>query len=586
MIPALVNAAWRTASAPQARRFRRSLGRVAETQQELLASCLAANRDTEYGERHGFGAIASVAAYQQRVPLTVYDDYRREIDRMAAGETGVLTRQPVERFELSSGSTSACKLVPYTAALGREFQRGLAAWIADLHRHDPGLLRGPAYWSITPLTARPAATAGGVPIGFGEDSDYLGPLGALVESALAVPDAVKHLQGVTAFRYATLLFLLREPRLRLISVWNPTFLTLLLAPLAGWWERLLADLARGTLDPPAEGGAVAAIAPAVGRRLARRLAPAPRRARALARLRPDDYASIWPRLRLISCWADGPAAAYARELARRFPGVELQPKGLLATEAFVSLPLGGGGGAALAATAHFFEFLADDGEARLAHQLERGHTYAVAVTTGGGFYRYQLHDVVEVVGFAGQAPRLRFAGKTDQVSDWFGEKLNERFVAGALAQLFARHRLQPRFALVAPERCGGAGEPAGFGDAGGPAGPVGAPRGPGGAADLPEAAESAEAGAPLRYALYLELETAAPDLAGLGRELDAALGENFHYAWCRRLGQLAPPRVAPVAGGQERYLRACQHQGQKLGNVKPAMLQQAVHWGEWLGARA
>ncbi|HZF08705.1 MAG TPA: GH3 auxin-responsive promoter family protein [Thermoanaerobaculia bacterium] len=537
MIPSLVNALWQAASIRQARRFAGSIGRVAETQAEWLAACLAENRDTEYGRRHGFGAIRSVAAYQERVPLTVYDDYAAEIARLAAGETRLLTRQPVLRFELSSGSTAASKLIPSTAGLRAEFQRGLAAWIADLYRHDPQLREGPAYWSITPLVDGPRTTEGGIPIGFDADSAYLGPLGALVESTLAVPGAVRHLREVAAFRYATLLFLLRAERLRLISVWNPTFLTLLLAPLREWWEPLLADLAAGTLHPPVP------IDPLLRRQLERRLRPAPRRARALAQERPEDVAALWPRLRLLSCWADGPAAPYAEELRRRFPHVTLQPKGLLATEAFVSFPLVGHPGAALATTAHFFEFLADSGEARLAHQLDQGHTYEAVVTTGGGFYRYQLHDVVEVVGFVGQAPCLRFVGKTDQVSDWFGEKLNERFVAGVLERLFARHRLQPSFALVAPE---------------------------------PVAGE-------LRYALYVELQH-PQDWSGLSQDLDRALCENFHYAYCRRLGQLAPPRVVPVVEGQERYLRACQSQGQKLGNVKPAVLQKAPQWGEWLGA--
>lgn len=556
---AVVNRLWRAASLRQARRFRRALGRVAETQAKLLAAGLAANRKTDYGRRHGFASIRSVADYQRRVPLTVYDDYAGEIERLAAGEGGVLTRQPVERFVPSSGSAAAAKLIPYTAALRAELRRALAAWIADLHAHDPQLLDGPAYWSITPLTEGPARTPGGTPIGFEEDSAYLGPLGALVESTLAVPGAVQHLREVSAFRYATLLFLLREERLRLISVWNPTFLSLLLAPLAEWWEPLLADLARGTLRPPGPPDAhdaVNALAADIRQRLESRLSPAPRRARALARLRPDDFTAIWPRLRLLSCWADGPAAPYARELGQRFPGVAMQPKGLLATEAFVSLPLAGHDGAALAVTSHFFEFLTESGEPRLAHQLERGRAYAVVVTTGGGFYRYQLQDVVEVVGFAGQAPCLRFAGKTDQVSDWFGEKLNERFVAGVLERLFDRRRLQPRFALLAPEP-----------------------------APEPCAGE-------LRYALYLELANGGglDGLDGLGGldalagDLDAALSENFHYAWCRRLGQLAPPRIAPVAGGQERYLRACQELGQKLGNVKPAALHKATRWSEWLGA--
>ncbi|HXU45159.1 MAG TPA: GH3 auxin-responsive promoter family protein, partial [Thermoanaerobaculia bacterium] len=234
-------------------------------------------------------------------------------------------------------------------------------------------------------------------------------------------------------------------------------------------------------------------------------------------------------------------------LGRIFPGVRLQGKGLLATEAFVSLPLAGEEGAALAVTSHVFEFLTDAGEPLLAHQLARGETYSVVVTTGGGFYRYQLHDLVEVVGFVAQAPLLRFAGKTDLVSDRFGEKLNERFVAGVLDRLFARHRLLPRFAMLAPDL----------------ALPSGAPG----------------------YVLYLETE-GSPDLAALARELDQALGESFHYAYCRRLGQLAPARIASVVDGAERYLIACRNLGQKLGDVKPTRLHKAAGWSEWLGEQA
>jgi hypothetical protein len=538
MIPTLVNSLWRAASLRQARRFERATRNVAETQAGLLAACLARNQDTEYGRRHGFATLRSPALYQERVPLTTYDDYAADVERLAAGEPRILTRQPVLRFVPSSGSTAPSKLIPYTAELRAEFRRGLAAWVADLYAHDPQLLRGPAYWSVTPVLANSRRTAAGIPVGFDEDSGYLGPLGTLVESTLAVPGAVKHLQETSAFRYATLLFLLRAEGLRLISVWNPTFLTLLLAPLREWWEPLLRDLAAGTLE-----SSPAPVDPAVGRRLARRLRPAAGRARALARLRPEDVAVIWPRLRLISCWADGAAAPYAEELRRRFPHVPLQPKGLLATEAFVSVPRAGFPGAVLAVTAHFFEFLTASGEPRLAHQLEKGSTYEVVVTTGGGFYRYRLHDLVEVVGFAGEAPCLRFAGKTDQVSDWFGEKLNEGFVAAVLERLFARHQLRPSFALLAPEPAAGT----------------------------------------LRYALYLELP-GSPEPRGLSEELDRALCESFHYAYCRRLGQLAPPRVAPVTDGAERYLRACRRQGRRLGDVKPAALHKDTHWGEWLEA--
>jgi len=48
--------------------------------------------------------------------------------------------------------------------------------------------------------------------------------------------------GPEAFRWTTLLMLLRARELRLISVWHPSFLALLFEPLPLWWDGLLDDL--------------------------------------------------------------------------------------------------------------------------------------------------------------------------------------------------------------------------------------------------------------------------------------------------------------------------------------------------------
>ena len=60
------------------------------------------------------------------------------------------------------------------------------------------------------------------------------------------------------------------------------------------------------------------------------------------------------------------------------------------------------------------------------------------VTTGGGLYRYQLHDEVEVVDFENECPLVRFVGKSDRVCDLVGEKLADAHVRGALERIFAR----------------------------------------------------------------------------------------------------------------------------------------------------
>jgi hypothetical protein len=46
------------------------------------------------------------------------------------------------------------------------------------------------------------------------------------------------------------------------------------------------------------------------------------------------------------------------------------------------------------------------------------------------------------------------------------------------------------------------------------------------------------------------------------------------------LGQLAETQIVQVKNGSAAYLRACQQRGQKLGNIKPSVLQKSIGWGE------
>ncbi len=517
------NVLWVASCLPEWRRFQRAANHVEETQTNLLQKYLHANRDTEYGRKYHFAEIKSVSQYQKNVPLTTYDDYTEYIQRIGEGESSILTAEPVRMFEPSSGSTAASKLIPYTATLKSEFQRGIAPWIYNLYTNIPELQRGPAYWSVTPLIDGKRFTPAGIPIGFESDSAYLGLFGQwLVNSVMAVPNAVKNISDIDAFRYVTLLCLLRQPDLRLISVWNPTFLTLLLDPLVDWWDELLDDIAHGTISK---------------QDVNLRFTPDPKLARALKACSPSEPESLWQNLGLISCWADGASASYARQLEEKFPHVRLQGKGLLATEAFVSVPILGAEGSVLSVNSHFFEFVDDAGDVHLAHQLQKGKTYSVIITSGGGFYRYQLHDVIEVVGQWRETPCIRFIGKEDHVSDWFGEKLEERFVANVLSDVFAQHGISPSFAMLAPDDVNG-----------------------------------------FRYVLYLENDD---EVDGLANDLDSALRANFHYDYCRKLGQLEAIDIVYVENGSETYLKACQTRGQKLGNIKPSGLQKSMGWREW-----
>jgi hypothetical protein len=547
--PAFANGLWYLSCLREARALQHALSDVAGTQQRLLLATLKRNEDTEYGRRCGFAGIRSANEYRERAPLTDYGDYAEAVERIGAGEKNVLTREEALLLEPTSGSTRATKLIPYTASLKNEFARGIAAWVWDLFSHDPHLMLGPAYWSITPIAYREERTPGGIPIGFEEDTQYLGGLGTLLSRVMVVPSEVRRIDDIESFRYVTLLFLLRARSLALISVWNPTFLTLLMSRLPGWRLRLAHDLETGSLSPPT---------PILdGARLSALNSPSPRRA---AELRTafrtggepaTIHSSLWPKLRLLSCWDDGHAALHAPEAARLFPQARVQGKGLLATECIVSLPLIGQTGAVLALLSHFLEFIpqGSEGETLLAHELEEGGRYSVVVTTGGGLYRYQMGDVVEVTGRFEACPLLRFLGKEDLVSDRYGEKLNERHVREALQGALARHAPDAHFAMLAFEEESGS------------------------------------------YTLFVEAEGAREtSLLSLADHIEGKLRENYHYRYCRDLDQLGYLRVFRVRNGAaETHQAVCRSGGQRAGDVKPAALHVMSDWsrrfeGRFLGS--
>jgi hypothetical protein len=551
---ALANLTWRAASAPAAVAFDAALADPARAQEQILRRYLRQNADTAFGQAHGLANVRTPEQFARRVPPRDYDGVRPWVERVRAGEPNVLTAEPVRRLVPTGGSTAGPKLVPYTAGMQAELNRAVGPWMVDLFRRHPGAARGPAYWSVTPAAgdaaavddaptavdaaatcgAAAAAAAGGagVRVGFDDDADYLGGWQRhLIAAAMAVPAGLREVRSADAWRYATLLLLLRRRDLALVSVWHPSFWELLLTALAADWDRLLADVACG-------GCAVAGdLPPAVA--AATWSTPRPARARELRQAGPaGGVAALWPRLRVISCWGDAGAAAAADALARRSPGVAVEPKGLLATEGVVSIPYRGRH--PLAVRSHYLEFEDDAGGVRPAADLAVGQCYRVLLTTAGGLCRYRLNDVVRVDGHVGRTPSVRFVGRDGVASDRAGEKLTERFVSGVLDYLFAAvGSPRPPFAMLAADVEGNA----------------------------------------FRYTLYVGGE-ASPAWAVV---LDALLSRNPQYAYCRRLGQLLAPRVERVGGGAHvAYAARLRQRGQRLGDIKPAALSPLDGWSALL----
>ncbi|MGH7517931.1 MAG: GH3 family domain-containing protein [Gemmatimonadales bacterium] len=497
VLAAVVRSVAREMLRPRFRRFERVLAHPASAQVETLGRILRGIARSEYGRAYGMTGGEGYEAFRSKLPIVEYEDLRPWIERQANEGGLVLTGGPVSLYERTSGSSGAEKLIPYPPALLRSFRSCAALWAGDLLLHGPRLRTGRVFFSMSPPFQDPGRTPAGARIGLADDIEYFLPAARWVVERCAVqPPGITQMRDPAEYRLRLARALLAEPALEIVSIWSPTYLLALLDFIEMHSACLAGDLA-------------------------------PSRRALLDRL-PIPWARVWPELKLLSCWTDAGAAAFVPALRERFPGVEIQGKGLLATEGPMTLPLHGAPAPVPLLDEVFLEFAADDGAVVRLHELRDGREYSVILTQAGGLARYRMHDRVAAAGCYCGTPCLRFLGRDNQLSDVVGEKLHEAFARDALDAAFGPGA---GCAFLVPVRRGSTG----------PA-----------------------------YVCVTDVEAAAEP--GRIQGLETRLALAFHYRQARLLGQLKPVRVIVRADARARYERHFLRRGMKWGNIKPSVL--------------
>lgn len=502
------NLLWFLSTLPGWIRFRLACLFPKQTQQQILQKILKQNRDTHFLTENEFDRLAP----------RKYEDFLPYIESMMQGRKNVLTAEDPILLEPTGGTTSGTKLIPYTFALKKEFQRAIDPWICGLFMKWPSLLFGRHYWCITPSTT--LETDSEIPIGFDTDAAYLNrSQQILMDHILAVPDEIKKCTDPISAEYLTLFYLLKSKNLRLISIWHPSLLVIQLKTLKIRFDELIHTLETGGLPDD-----IKSPIPVLKH---------PRRARQLREM-GFNPARIWKRLKIISCWAGASGQEWIDQLELMFPTVTIQPKGLIATEGISTIPLGTKENIA-AVGSHYYEFENEESKERLPlWNLEKGAVYHLILTTGGGLYRYCTHDLVKVSGMFGKTPCLEFQTRNNMTSDLVGEK-----IALSQAQLICSSIPIPRtFALIAPEAVGNS----------------------------------------FRYVLYLEAMNPVP----LDDFFEKELNQNFHYHHARNIGQLEHSVVRYIHHGVEKTYAYLEGLGQQRGNIKLSALRLETNWGSVL----
>ncbi len=500
----------------EARQFMADLVKIEQVQEQLLLEILTMNKDTEYGRKYNFAKIKNIAQFRANVPISSYTDYLPYIELQKSGRNNILTDEKVKMFELSGGSSGSCKLIPYTLSLKQQFLAGIKPWIYQLYKTYPQLKDGKSYWSITPPAIEKHYTEGGIAIGFEDDTAYFGKFEQFLTNLLFIRAKNIDFGDTTEqFYQKTALALLSDCNLALISVWNPSYLLILLDYISKNQQELLI------------------------------LLPPKRRQEIAQYLKDDQFHLIWPKLSLISCWADHLACESYQKLQKMLPDINFQPKGILATEAFISLPYRQTGFSILSYKSHFFEFIdVVTNKIHIYTELKLHQKYEIIFTTGGGFYRYRINDCVLVADLSEEGlPLLQFCGKTDKTADYHGEKLNELFIAHILEQINTQenastnYNLANRFKLFAYQD--------------------------------------------QAYILFLANCKYAQkaDYYLLANQLEEHLLASYHYRLCRRLGQLQASQICLIEGDyQQDYINFYQAKGRKLGDIKPELLSLETNW--------
>lgn len=420
-------------------------------QEQFLFSVLQTHQNTELGRKYKLSEIKTIDQFRDRVPVLPYSSYEPYCDRIAKGEKNILTPDPVVYLNLTSGSTGTKKLIPVT----RRFQNSLGrANLTSIGFLSEALqARGLQFGKLlaTNSVQLPGRTSGGIQ--YGPASVGALRMGKfLYEQLFAHPYETLQPADSLARHYVCLLFALREPSMRGIGANFPMLILRICNYLERYAEDLLQDLETGTIASWVK------LEPEVRAKLERQLSANPGRAARVreilqleGRLTPK---LAWSNLSFVATARGGTSDFYFERFPTYFEDTPVFGAVYSSSEGTFSIYHDlNNDGSILAIESGFFEFIPEDQweaehpKTLIACEVKPGERYRILVTNYSGFYRYDIGDVVEVVGFYEQAPLIVFRHRRGGLLSSISEKTTEFHVTQVM------QALQQEFSLTLEDFC-------------------------------------------------------------------------------------------------------------------------------------
>lgn len=365
-----------------------------QEQTKVLFDILDFAKDSEYGRKYHFADIASVEEFREMVPVSEYDDYRQSIERMKKGEENILFPGRADSFLVSTGTTGVPKYIPESKK-GVEIKRIIGNMrTVELIRMIPELMKeGKKVLAFTNASIYEKTEAG---IPAGSASGQAAAEAGMVMQKFVLPIELLSMTEISAeaMDYMTMMFSIADAGVVGLVCNNVAHFHNAMKLLDQKGLQMIEDIRHGTISAefPEEKKEL----------LLKNWHANPTRAEELEHIHKQggwEIGSIWPSFQAVGCWLSSSVGRSAKEFRKLFPEKTLFLEwGYGASEGKFNIPMKANSPEGpLAVFGYFFEFLPLGEESPiLLSETTAGESYELILTSYSGFYRYNIHDIVEI----------------------------------------------------------------------------------------------------------------------------------------------------------------------------------------------
>ncbi len=426
-------------------RFRLDTAQAVQRQRDFLREAIDAGKDTLFGKKYDFRSIGSVNDYQAAVPITGYEDYRTYVEQQ------IPTGNTCCYYSVSSGNTGKAKQIPVSREATRVYETFACDAISGMiNEYYAGQSPEKIHRKIFQTGEFRKSEVYGLPAGIRSSAVYLAMLerGEFPFEQYTSPEEVLFPDDRLDLMYAKARFALADKNVTGIHSVFVHRIVNVFEYIEKNWDTLLNDIEHGAISGelfPHEKWR---------ERLKPYIRPLPERAQELRSidktgLSHEMFKKIWKQIRYVIVIGGNSFHQYNEKFYRYLSDVPVHYFVYASSEGLLGIANGMNrrDEYILVPAACFFEFIPlDDNEKKNCPVKDIstvlcGHRYEIVITNLSGFYRYQLGDVIEIAGFYGESPIVRFCYRNHQFMNLAGEKTNTEQMEQAVSEFSAKNGL-------------------------------------------------------------------------------------------------------------------------------------------------